>query len=101
MCIEIVLFFLSVNEILLCVSFRRLFFLFFILIYNLYVELFYKQQQKLRFVLDMTENSNGDELDFYDFLETVTDKFDSIAQQSRENEIHKYRFRNFVYSRRT
>jgi hypothetical protein len=56
------------------------------------------QQQKLRFVLDMTENSNGDELDFYDFLETVTDKFDSITQQSRENEIHKYRCRNFVYS---
>jgi len=76
-------------------------FSFFILIYNLYVELFYKQQQKLRFVLDMTENSNGDELDFYDFLETVTDKFDSITQRSRGNGIYKYRFRNFICSRRT
>ncbi len=39
------------------------------------------------FVLDMTENKpneSGDELDFYDFLEVVADKFDSIAQQSKK-----------------
>jgi hypothetical protein len=34
------------------------------------------------------DNESGDELDFYDFLEVVEDKFDSIAQKSkREGEM--------------
>ncbi len=65
----------------------RLFF-FFVLIYNLYVELFYKKRYLygcVLFFLDMTQNeknNSGDEIDFYDFLEVVADKVDSITQQS-------------------
>ena len=37
------------------------------------------------FFLDMTEENFSDELDFYDFLEAVSDKIDSITQQSKSN----------------
>ena len=36
------------------------------------------------------DNADDDDLNFYDFLEIVSDKFDSITQQSREDSIEEY-----------
>ena len=53
------------------------------------------------FVLDRMDNrdddddDNGDRLDFYDFLEIVGEKFDSIAQQSKERDQDRWRKRQF------
>lgn len=63
--------------------------IFFRPIYNLYVELFYKKICMIVFFLDMSGNNNsneednsGDDLDFYDFLEIISDKADLITNQS-------------------
>ncbi len=62
---------------------------FFLYIYNLCVESFYNSCSSV--VLDMTKNKNsnededsGDDLDFYDFVEVIADKIDSITHRSRE-----------------
>lgn len=42
------------------------------------------------FVLDRMDDGHDDQLDFYDFLDIVAEKFDSLAQQSREDSIDEY-----------
>jgi hypothetical protein len=36
------------------------------------------------------QDNSGDDLDFYDFLEIVTDKFDSITHQSIEKNVDSF-----------
>ena len=86
-CVQIVVVLRSVNEILIecCRVFRQVFLRTFRIVF------FKKKDLHMTvFVLDRMDDGHDDQLDFYDFLDIVAEKFDSLAQQSREDSIDEY-----------